>query len=217
MIDYNGQVLSLCPWPAVRFSSPILLNRNFIYIYMIVEWNDRALAAVERQPETYQSARGDTRTKLPPRSWEWSAACFLLLVTPYFDVTCTWVTRNMWNVTFNVRIGVCRTCCHLILYWTSICPDKYSYPSTVSGAVLYSVAELSARRGEEGQSFMCTSDVTNTARSPQSPLQCENWHYTCRHCRTWVVEYTVICSSFEHYFSNYCACSKIIYVDTRHA
>ena len=36
MIDYNGQVLSLCPWPAVRFSSPILLNRNFIYIY-----NDR--------------------------------------------------------------------------------------------------------------------------------------------------------------------------------
>ena len=30
---------------------------------MFVEWNDRALAFVERQPETYQSARGDTRTK----------------------------------------------------------------------------------------------------------------------------------------------------------
>ena len=26
----------------------------------------------ERQPETTQSARGDTRTKRPPRSWEWS-------------------------------------------------------------------------------------------------------------------------------------------------
>ena len=37
---------------------------------MILEWNDRALASVERQA---QSARGDTRTKLPPsRSWEWS-------------------------------------------------------------------------------------------------------------------------------------------------
>ena len=40
---------------------------------MFVEWNDRELAAVDRQPETLQSARGDTRTKLPPRSWEWSA------------------------------------------------------------------------------------------------------------------------------------------------
>jgi len=26
MIDYNGQVLPLCPWPAVHFSSPTLLN-----------------------------------------------------------------------------------------------------------------------------------------------------------------------------------------------
>ena len=39
---------------------------------MIVEWNDCALASVERQSETYQSAKGDTRTKLTPRSWEWS-------------------------------------------------------------------------------------------------------------------------------------------------
>ena len=39
---------------------------------MIVERNDRALASVERQPETTQSARGDARTKLTPRSWEWS-------------------------------------------------------------------------------------------------------------------------------------------------
>ena len=48
---------------------------------MIVEWNDRALASAERQPETSQSARGDTRTKLLPRSWEWSidiSSIFLL-------------------------------------------------------------------------------------------------------------------------------------------
>ena len=56
------------------------------------------------------------------------AACFLLLVTPYFDVTCTCVTSNMWNVTFSVRIKVCRTYCHLILYQTNICRDRWSYP-----------------------------------------------------------------------------------------
>ena len=39
---------------------------------MIVEWNDRALASVEQQRETYHSARGYTRTKLAPGSWEWS-------------------------------------------------------------------------------------------------------------------------------------------------
>ena len=39
---------------------------------MIVEWNDRALASVEQQRETYHSARGYTRTKLTPRSGEWS-------------------------------------------------------------------------------------------------------------------------------------------------
>ena len=33
---------------------------------MIVEWNDRALASVERQTETYHSAGGYTRTKLTP-------------------------------------------------------------------------------------------------------------------------------------------------------
>ena len=41
---------------------------------MIVEWNYRALASVEQQRETYHSARGYTRTKLTPRSWEWSIA-----------------------------------------------------------------------------------------------------------------------------------------------
>ena len=111
---------------------------------MIVKWSDRALASDERQPETYQSARGDTRTKLPPRSREWSAACFLLLVTPYFDVTCTCVTSNMWNVTFSVRIRVCRTYCHLILYWTNICPHWQIKLPLHSFALLYSV-ELSAR------------------------------------------------------------------------
>ena len=39
---------------------------------MIVEWNDRALASAEQQWETYHSARGYTRTKLTPCSWEWS-------------------------------------------------------------------------------------------------------------------------------------------------
>ena len=36
---------------------------------MIVEWYDRALASVEGQPDV-PLARGDTRTKLTPRSWE---------------------------------------------------------------------------------------------------------------------------------------------------
>ena len=51
---------------------------------MIVEWNDHALASVERQLKMSQSARGDTHTKLTPRLWEWSiptaiakAACLL--------------------------------------------------------------------------------------------------------------------------------------------
>ena len=39
---------------------------------MFVEWNGRALAPVERHTETTQLARGYTRTKLTPRSWEWS-------------------------------------------------------------------------------------------------------------------------------------------------
>ena len=34
---------------------------------MIVEWNDRALASVERQTKMTQSARGDARTKHTPR------------------------------------------------------------------------------------------------------------------------------------------------------
>ena len=38
---------------------------------MFVEWNDCALASVERQRETYHSARGDTRTKLTHCSWEY--------------------------------------------------------------------------------------------------------------------------------------------------
>ena len=38
---------------------------------MIVEWNDRALTSVERQPDV-PLERGDTRTKLSSRSWEWS-------------------------------------------------------------------------------------------------------------------------------------------------
>ena len=41
---------------------------------MIIELNDYALAAVERQPEMSQLARGDTRTKHPPHLWEWSIA-----------------------------------------------------------------------------------------------------------------------------------------------
>ena len=39
---------------------------------MFVEWNDYVLAAFELQPEKSQSVRGETRTKLPPCSWEWS-------------------------------------------------------------------------------------------------------------------------------------------------
>ena len=36
---------------------------------MFVQSNGRAQAAVERRRETSQSARDDTRTELPPRSW----------------------------------------------------------------------------------------------------------------------------------------------------
>ena len=46
MIDYNGQVLPLCPRPAVHFSSLILFE---IEKLMFVERNDRALASVERR------------------------------------------------------------------------------------------------------------------------------------------------------------------------
>ena len=53
---------------------------------MIVEWNDRALASVERQPEMSKSSRDDTRTKLPPRSWEWSVARVTLVFPQSYSV-----------------------------------------------------------------------------------------------------------------------------------
>ena len=62
---------------------------------MIVEWNDRALASVERQPETSQSARGDTRTKLTPRSWVmtvyWAITvrCAHAQISLSIDLSCT--------------------------------------------------------------------------------------------------------------------------------
>ena len=56
MIDYNEQVLPLCPWPAVHFSSTILLNLkiNVRRVKMLLNGS--------------HSARGYTRTKLTPRS-----------------------------------------------------------------------------------------------------------------------------------------------------
>ena len=67
----------------------------------------------------------------------------MLLVTPYFDITCTCVTSNMWNVTFNVRI---KSLLHLLSF--DLVPNKYlSWQIKLplhSFALLYSV-EMSAR------------------------------------------------------------------------
>ena len=68
--------------------------------------------------------------------------CFLLLVTPYFDIMCTCVTSNLWNVTFSVRISLS----HLLSF--DFVLNKYlsrqiNLPLH-SFALLYSV-ELSAR------------------------------------------------------------------------
>jgi len=72
---------------------------------MFVEWNDHALASVEWQPETYQSARGDTHTKLTPRSWEWfiythvhlTLQCFLPSIWEGWSTACLLISVSQYT------------------------------------------------------------------------------------------------------------------------
>ena len=103
--------------------------------------------------------------------------CFCIAAFLLTCDTILWRHMHMSQVTCEKCYFQCKnqSLPHLLPF--DLVPNKYlSWQIKLplhSFALLYSV-ELSARG-----SFVCTSDVTNTARSPQSLLQCENWHYTC--------------------------------------
>ena len=111
MIHYNGQVLPLCPWPAVHFSSPILFKSKKL---MCVEWNGRALAENTQSYQTHAPLMGMVYLKC----WNMCAAGLAASLSPHCPCRsrlvvccCGWCSSQgrSYTVSWLVRMKVIAT------------------------------------------------------------------------------------------------------------